>query len=68
MAGALGVRLGGTNRYRGVPVACEYMGDALEPLEPERITEAVALARLACLLFVVCTFMLLSLLTVRRRP
>ncbi|HEY5530710.1 MAG TPA: adenosylcobinamide-phosphate synthase CbiB [Candidatus Anoxymicrobiaceae bacterium] len=70
MAGALGVRLGGTNRYRGVPVACEYMGDALEPLEPERITEAVALARQACLLFI-CAFTLLSLLsllTVGRRP
>ena len=66
MAGALGVRLGGTNRYRGVPVVCEYMGDALKPIEPECITEAIALARLACLLFV-CVFTLLSILTVRRR-
>ena len=43
MAGALGVRLGGTNWYEGAPVEMPCMGDALQPLAPARIREAIRL-------------------------
>jgi adenosylcobinamide-phosphate synthase len=41
MAGALGVRLGGTNTYDGVKNMRPYLGDPLQPLETTCITEAV---------------------------
>jgi len=41
MAGALGVRLGGTNYYGGVASDRPGLGDDLRPLNPERITESV---------------------------
>lgn len=40
MAGALGVRLGGLNYYRGVPSAKATLGDALRPLSLEVFTGA----------------------------
>lgn len=42
-AGALGVRIGGTNWYEGQPVHMPPMGEPLRPLAPERIREAVRL-------------------------
>ncbi len=33
MAGALGVRLGGLNFYRGVPSHKAFLGDAVRPLD-----------------------------------
>ncbi|MBI3319585.1 MAG: cobalamin biosynthesis protein CobD [Candidatus Omnitrophica bacterium] len=43
MAGALGVRVGGTNWYEGRAVAMPSMGDPIRPLEPPRIREAIRL-------------------------
>ncbi|HLO25804.1 MAG TPA: adenosylcobinamide-phosphate synthase CbiB, partial [Geobacteraceae bacterium] len=42
-AGALGVQLGGTNRYFGKPVAKPTIGDALKPLSREAYRGAVRL-------------------------
>ena len=39
-AGALGIRLGGTNMYFGKPVEKPYIGDALRPVEAEDIRRA----------------------------
>ena len=41
MAGALGVRLGGTNSYDGIAVEQPTMGDSLRPLSPSCIGEAL---------------------------
>lgn len=43
VAGALGVRLGGTNWYDGKAVEMPSMGDPVRPLEPPRIREAIRL-------------------------
>ena len=43
MAGALGVRLGGTNWYEGKAVEMPSMGDPVQPLQPQRIREAIRL-------------------------
>jgi len=41
MAGALGVRLGGTNVYDGVAIERPALGDALRPLRPSCIRDAL---------------------------
>lgn len=46
-AGALGVRLGGENRYAGRVSARPHLGEPLRPLSPDRIPEAVRLMNLA---------------------
>jgi adenosylcobinamide-phosphate synthase len=51
-AGALGVRLGGTNRYFGKPVEKPTIGDALRPLSLEAYRGAVRLIYCAELLLV----------------
>ena len=43
MAGALGVRLGGTNVYRGHEEVRPYLGDPLSPLTPTVVDQAVRL-------------------------
>ncbi len=43
MAGALGVRLGGTNFYQKVPREMPCLGDPRRPLEPEAIAQAIRL-------------------------
>jgi adenosylcobinamide-phosphate synthase len=43
MAGALGVRLGGKNTYDGVEEVRPYLGDALRPLDPGCIPQAIRL-------------------------
>ncbi len=45
MAGALGVRLGGTSYYRGRREERPFMGEPLKDLDPERIEEALRLLR-----------------------
>lgn len=50
MAGALGVRLGGTNRYHGRAVTMPFMGDPHHPLDPPRIREAIRLMYTSSLL------------------
>ena len=47
LAGALGVRLGGVNRYQGQAVQMPSMGHAARPLEPQRIVEAIRLMYVA---------------------
>jgi adenosylcobinamide-phosphate synthase len=43
MAGALGVRLGGKNTYDGVEEIRPYLGEALHPLQPACIPQAIRL-------------------------
>jgi len=43
MAGALGIRLGGSNSYRGRIVEKPYIGDPLEDINPEHILLSVRL-------------------------
>jgi adenosylcobinamide-phosphate synthase len=43
MAGALGIRLGGTNTYEGVEDVRPYLGDPLRPLEISCIPRAIRL-------------------------
>jgi len=50
LAGALGVRLGGVNRYQGRPVTMPFLGDARRGLEPARIREAIRLLYAASLI------------------
>jgi adenosylcobinamide-phosphate synthase len=63
-AGALGVRLGGTNVYKGVERASPFIGDDLEPLTPEKVKSALALTWLlslsALLLFGWCLYLFQS--------
>ncbi len=43
VAGALGVRLGGVNRYQKVAVTTPFLGDARRPLTADRIPQALEL-------------------------
>ena len=43
MAGALGVQLGGTNYYGGLPEARPHLGESIHALTPGRIREALNL-------------------------
>ena len=43
VAGALGIRLGGHNRYFGQDTFREYMGDADHELEPQYIPKTIHL-------------------------
>lgn len=58
MAGALGVRLGGYNSYRGRVSFRPYIGDAVRCLEPQDIVVAVRVMHLAAALAVVLGFFL----------
>jgi adenosylcobinamide-phosphate synthase len=65
MAGALGVRLGGTNIYSGVPVEKPAIGDPLKALEIRDIIDAVKLMQLssvASLLLLTLAWMALRIL------
>jgi adenosylcobinamide-phosphate synthase len=44
MAGALGVRLGGTNFYDGIPSERPYLGEVVVPLSLRHIYQALHLA------------------------
>ncbi|HEY9879025.1 MAG TPA: adenosylcobinamide-phosphate synthase CbiB [Leptolyngbyaceae cyanobacterium] len=48
-AAALGVQVGGPNRYRGVVKVKPALGDALHPITPERIRQAMQFTRWAFL-------------------
>ncbi|HMC63744.1 MAG TPA: adenosylcobinamide-phosphate synthase CbiB [Gemmataceae bacterium] len=45
MAGALGIQLGGTSTYSGVPSAKPLLGDPLEPLTPLKVRQAITVLR-----------------------
>jgi adenosylcobinamide-phosphate synthase len=49
-AGALGVRLGGTARYSGVPAWKEYIGDQLQPLDGRTYRRMIRLMYISTLL------------------
>ena len=59
-AGALGIRLGGTSYYDGIPVEKPHLGEQVIDLAPHHIAEAVRLMRitslLACASFVMPLF------------
>lgn len=59
-AGALRVRLGGMNRYGGVPSPRPYLGDPIHPLSPDRIQAAVALMNLTAHLALVLGVLLVQ--------
>ncbi|MDF0644071.1 MAG: adenosylcobinamide-phosphate synthase CbiB [Nitrospira sp.] len=50
MAGALGIRLGGTNYYHGIPQERPFLGDAIEPLATVHIDQAKRVMTTAYLL------------------
>jgi len=57
MAGALGVRLGGSSCYCGLPVVKPTIGDPLKPLEPQDIPEASRIMTTASFLGLVVFYM-----------
>lgn len=65
MAGLLGVRLGGVNRYGGREVLCAELGDPLEAVKPASIGEAVRLSTVTCGLALV-TLAFVRARTIRR--
>jgi adenosylcobinamide-phosphate synthase len=67
MAGALRVRLGGTNTYNGIPHDGAGLGDPLEPLEPRKIGEAVRMVTVAYALLLGITALTALLAGGRRR-
>ncbi len=50
IAGAIGTRLGGVNSYQGKEVPTPWMGEAIKPLDPERIADAIRVMYLASML------------------
>jgi len=50
MAGALGIQLGGTNHYEGVPQTRPFLGQAIESLAVRHIDQAMHVMTVACLL------------------
>lgn len=65
MAGALGVRLGGTNVYDGELHHGEYLGDAHQPLDSRALAEALRLTRCVSLLMFGLSWSALLLITRR---
>jgi adenosylcobinamide-phosphate synthase len=53
IAGALDVRLGGLNYYNSVAIEKPYMGDGINPLNKSHIKEAIKIAYIASVLFVI---------------
>jgi adenosylcobinamide-phosphate synthase len=51
MAGALGVRLGGTNYYQGVVSSRSHVGEAVRQLETEDIKRAVRILNVTTIIF-----------------
>lgn len=52
-AAVIGVRLGGTNWYRGVSKQKPFLGDPILPITPERIYQALQLTRYCFLIWLV---------------
>ncbi|MCI0351150.1 MAG: adenosylcobinamide-phosphate synthase CbiB [Acidobacteriales bacterium] len=65
MAGALGVRLGGTNFYDGEPHHGQYLGDAQQLLDSRALNNALQLTRYVSLLMFALCWTALLLITRR---
>ena len=62
MAGALGVRLGGTNFYDGIQHDGQYLGDELKPLDDRAFRDALRLTlTVSVLMFLVCLLAQISM-------
>ena len=59
VAGALNIRLGGTNYYFGQPHFRAYMGEPNESLEAAHILGAIRMMYTATILFLIVTFLIL---------
>ncbi len=62
VAGALGVRLGGLNIYRGRESFRQYMGEPTQPLQPFHIRAAVDLLFLSSFLALLCGILVLAII------
>jgi adenosylcobinamide-phosphate synthase len=64
-AAALNVQVGGVNWYHGVAKSKPLLGDALEPISPTKIYQALRLTRLAFMLWIliVCLAMAIAVRT-----
>jgi len=56
-AAVLGVQLGGTNWYRGVAKDKPLLGDPIYPITPDKIKQAIQLARYAFLIWLVIGYL-----------
>ena len=66
VAGALGVRLGGTNIYFGAPVAKPTIGDSMKELEPRDILDAIKIMWVTSFLFLAVGGVVLSLTLINK--
>ena len=62
IAGALGVRLGGLNYYNSIAIQKPYIGDDSNPLNKLHIREAVKIAYITSVLFVIAAAVLFRLI------
>lgn len=58
MAGALGLKVGGTNYYGGVPVEKPYIGDELEEVESKHIHVCIKIVILSSFIFVLLSIII----------
>ena len=62
-AGALGLRLGGTHTYQGIPVEKPYIGDERRMAEPEDIRRSNRLMFMTeAVVFVLCMAVMITVL------
>ena len=63
-AAALGVQMGGINWYRGVAKEKPRLGDAIQPITPREIQQALQLTRYSFLIWLVAAIAVASVLSV----
>ncbi|MBN2654731.1 MAG: cobalamin biosynthesis protein CobD [Nitrospirae bacterium] len=61
MAGALGVRLGGSSKYKGIPVEKEYIGDEAVNDYASACINSISIIKIASLIAVIISAMILAL-------
>jgi adenosylcobinamide-phosphate synthase len=62
-AAALNVQVGGVNWYRGVAKSKPLLGEALEPISPTKIYQALRLTRLAFMLWILIVCLAMAIAT-----
>ncbi|MGK7936898.1 MAG: cobalamin biosynthesis protein, partial [Xenococcaceae cyanobacterium] len=60
-AAILGVQLGGINTYGGIVKEKPLLGEAVNPITPEKIEQALRLTRYCCLLWLAIALIILEL-------